>query len=251
MASENQAHGIMVIWHDVASGFVDDYLNWHTCEHMPERIAIPGFLRGRRGHSPESPLHPYITLYESDDAGTFGSPEYFARLNTPTAWSQRLHRRITNFIRGACEIIVSRGVGLSAHTLSVRVGLGSKSGEEVPAIATSICEYAASLPRVTNVRFGLSRQDISNAKNREAELRGTQGAAFDAVLFVDSYDRAALAGQKPALLDEIRAAGLTVGEDDHAIYDLHYAISCREPAAAREIVRQMAPDSESTPEGAP
>ncbi len=239
MASDNQAHGILVIWHGVASGFVDEFLNWHTYEHMPERIAIPGFLRGRRGHAPDSPLHPFLTLYESDDVRTFGAPEYFARLNSPTPWSQRLHRRVTNYMRGACEVIASRGVGLSAYTLSVRVGLAGRSRDELHPLATGICNRASGLACVTNVRFGLSRQDISNADNREAELRGTQGAAFEGVLLVDSFDRAALARQKSALLDEIRAAGLTVGEADHAIYDLQYAIGCREPTAARAIFRQM------------
>ena len=40
----------MVFWHDIADGD-DDYKDWHSNEHMNERVGVPGFLRGRRGRS--------------------------------------------------------------------------------------------------------------------------------------------------------------------------------------------------------
>jgi hypothetical protein len=38
----------MIMFYDVASGAEDDHDDWHTHEHMPERVSIPGFLRGSR-----------------------------------------------------------------------------------------------------------------------------------------------------------------------------------------------------------
>jgi hypothetical protein len=242
MVSESpaQAYGIMVIWHDVVDGITTDYLNWHTSEHMPERIAIPGFLRGRRSQSSESRLHPYLTLYEADDVSTFGSPEYFARLNSPTAWSQRLHPNITNFIRGACEVIASRGVGISRYTLTVRTGFQQVNRADIPSIAEKLCDLAAELPFVTSVKFGVARHDVSRAKTKEAELRGTQGSLFDGVLLIDSYGEVDIRKQKEQVLSAVRGTGLTVGEDAHAVYDLHYMINGHEPRGCREIVRPMA-----------
>src|SRR3954452_13135 len=52
------------IWHGIQSGGEDEYLAWHTYEHMPERLGIPGFLRGRRFSNWCLDLHPTFTLYE-------------------------------------------------------------------------------------------------------------------------------------------------------------------------------------------
>ena len=40
--------GCFVAIHDLMRGREADYENWHTHEHMIERLAIPGFLRGLR-----------------------------------------------------------------------------------------------------------------------------------------------------------------------------------------------------------
>ncbi len=73
----------VLIWNDVAPEGRDQFYRWHDREHIPERLALPGFLRGRRlactGHSPE-----WLTIYEADDLDVLTSPEYLARLNAPT-----------------------------------------------------------------------------------------------------------------------------------------------------------------------
>jgi len=51
--------GAVAIWHDIAPEGRSDFYAWHGREHMPERVGIPGFLRGRR----------YIALD--------GAPEFF------------------------------------------------------------------------------------------------------------------------------------------------------------------------------
>ena len=40
--------GAVAIWHDIAPEGRGEFYAWHGHEHMPERAAIPGFLRGRR-----------------------------------------------------------------------------------------------------------------------------------------------------------------------------------------------------------
>jgi hypothetical protein len=40
--------GAVVIWHDIAPEGRAQFYAWHGREHMPERLGIPGFLRGRR-----------------------------------------------------------------------------------------------------------------------------------------------------------------------------------------------------------
>ena len=36
------------MWSGVLQGYERELDRWHTIEHMPERLGVPGFLRGRR-----------------------------------------------------------------------------------------------------------------------------------------------------------------------------------------------------------
>ena len=59
----------VVIWCEVRPEARAEFEDWHSHEHMPERLAIPGFLRGSRwvGASGEA---SYFMLYELDEPGT-------------------------------------------------------------------------------------------------------------------------------------------------------------------------------------
>ena len=40
--------GVLAIWNNIAPGWENEFLEWHVKEHIPERIGVKGFLRGRR-----------------------------------------------------------------------------------------------------------------------------------------------------------------------------------------------------------
>ena len=40
--------GAILIWNDITDEGCAAFYDWHIAEHIPERVAIPGFLRGRR-----------------------------------------------------------------------------------------------------------------------------------------------------------------------------------------------------------
>jgi len=65
----------VIVWNDIAPQGREQFYRWHDKEHIPERLAVPGFLRGRRyakrGHSPE-----WLTFYEGADLDVLTSPEY-------------------------------------------------------------------------------------------------------------------------------------------------------------------------------
>jgi hypothetical protein len=50
---------------------------------MPERVGIPGFLRGRRYRAIDAAAE-YFTLYEAEDAAVLTGAHYLERLNNPT-----------------------------------------------------------------------------------------------------------------------------------------------------------------------
>jgi hypothetical protein len=97
---------IVFILFDRAPGTVEDFYTWHDGEHIPERLAIPGFLRGRRFHIVgDGPQ--FMTLYEAADINVLTGPDYLYRLNHPTPLSRKVGPLARNNSRGVCSVIKS------------------------------------------------------------------------------------------------------------------------------------------------
>ena len=96
------ARGLMAFYADIAPEAVEDYRRWHNCEHMLERVSIPGFRRGRRyaGH-PGAP--GFLMMYETADAAVLGSAAYRAAASTRVRrpWNQRRAPDLVPAIAGA------------------------------------------------------------------------------------------------------------------------------------------------------
>ncbi|HYI87504.1 MAG TPA: hypothetical protein VEX61_10440, partial [Burkholderiales bacterium] len=76
----------VAMWWEIASEVRAEWEDWHTREHMPERLGIPGFLRGTRWIA-ESGQPSYFVLYEAERVQTLTAGTYLERLNHPTRWS--------------------------------------------------------------------------------------------------------------------------------------------------------------------
>jgi len=109
---------VMVIYCDVSSDAAD-HDDWHTHEHMHERLSIPGFRRGTRWtRASGSPR--YMIVYEVDGVEMANSPDYLTRLNHPSAWTTSTMARLRDMSRGFCHVVASAGYGLGHAALSMR-----------------------------------------------------------------------------------------------------------------------------------
>lgn len=112
----------VLIWNDVAAEGRECFYAWHDKEHMPERLALPGFRRGRRfsrpGHSPE-----WLTMYEAADVSVLVSPQYIARLNAPTRATLAALRYFGNTSRAVCRVVHSVGGSTGGHVLAMRMSV--------------------------------------------------------------------------------------------------------------------------------
>src|SRR5215212_1412868 len=122
--------GALVIWNDVVSGSEGEFDRWHIKEHMPERLAVPGFLRVRRVAA-DAKESRYFTLYETASVATLGSPPYLARLNDPTPWSRELFPLWRNTTRTACRVTASMGQGIGGWVATVELGPEPGRDEEL------------------------------------------------------------------------------------------------------------------------
>ena len=53
----------LAIWFDVDATGQDDVETWYEHQHLPERLSVPGFLRGRRYAVVDSLLREWVARH--------------------------------------------------------------------------------------------------------------------------------------------------------------------------------------------
>jgi hypothetical protein len=107
----------VAIWCEVSPEVREEFDDWHAHEHMPERLSIPGFLRGSRWVGDAG----YFMLYEVRDEAVLTGAAYLERLNNPTPWSRKMMPHHRNMVRGLCRVAQSHGRGLAQALATVRL----------------------------------------------------------------------------------------------------------------------------------
>jgi hypothetical protein len=179
----------IAIWCDVAPEVRDEFNDWHTHEHMPERLGIPGFLRGSRWVAESG--EGYFILYETQDESTVSGPAYLERLNNPTPWSRQMMPHHRYMVRGPCRIEAGRGGGLGLALLTVRF---SPAAGKAAALRAWLDGVLTELPaRKGLASTALLRHVGARQLTAEQALRGGPDAVPDWVVLVNGYGAEAIA----------------------------------------------------------
>ena len=172
----------VAMWWDVPPEGKAEWEDWHSHEHMPERLAIPGFLRGTRWIA-ASGEPSYFVLYEAADLGTLTGGPYVERLNNPTPWSRRMMPHHLNMVRSLCRVREKYGGGLAHATATLQL--------ERPPAAETLARLAQ--------RKGVSAAHVLEAQSpagmpqtTEQKIRGGDREA-KWIALVSGYDAAAVA----------------------------------------------------------
>jgi hypothetical protein len=100
MAREHE--GLLVVRVDVRAEDEDELNRWYDTEHIPDRLAVPGFRSAARFRSIEHPGR-YLAVYELDDPSAVATPEYLGQPMSP--WATSLMARWTSWERSVWERI--------------------------------------------------------------------------------------------------------------------------------------------------
>jgi hypothetical protein len=165
----------VAMWWDVAPEAKAEWEDWHTTEHMPERLGIPGFLRGSRWVA-ASGEPAYFVLYEAADLSTLTTGAYVERLNHPTPWSQRMMPHHRNMVRSLCRVRAGFGFGLGHAVATVRFSPPGRGA--LPALGAR--------KGVTGMCL-LESQPTAGPPTAEQKIRGGDAQA-DWVVLVCGYD---------------------------------------------------------------
>ena len=178
----------LAIWHGLQAGCLPEFERYHTIEHMPERLGIPGFLRGRRYMGESAGELSCFTLYEATHVEVFRSPQYLARLNAPTDWTRRIQPSMKDFLRGACDVECSLGAGVGSAVRTYRM-------RAEPGVSLHLASAAAlggrlmMLEGVCGAHVLRHRTDVASAPTGETNLRPSASTEqFDALLVIEAID---------------------------------------------------------------
>lgn len=216
------ARGAMLLLFDVAADAVDEHDDWHTHEHMPERLAIPGFLRGTRW-TRATPGPRYCVLYEVADLAVLDSPAYRARLDDPTPWTAKMMPHYVGMRRSLCEVVAGDGDGLGGACLIVTFACAE--GRSVELRRRLVADVMPGLSgRRGLAACRLLENSLEARMTREQALRGRDGAVRSA-LWVTGYDVDAIAALAIGDLGKERLTDCGAAAVEHAVFRLAHSLN--------------------------
>ncbi|MDC6453499.1 hypothetical protein OAW68_07945, partial [Alphaproteobacteria bacterium] len=168
---------VLVNWGGIVTKKEIDYNQWHSLEHMPERISLPGFLRGYRavGVDGTDLNHKYFMMYEAEKKEVFISKEYLERLNNPTSWTKEILSNYISPSRTICSVITSKSIGLASFISTIRfVNKEVENAHNVEQLKLSINDIT-SLQGITGMHVLLGDNTFGQMNTEEKKFRSSQG----------------------------------------------------------------------------
>lgn len=203
--------GAVAIWNGIAEAGRAEFYAWHLHEHMPERVGIPGFVRGRRYRAADEATQPeFFTLYETLSFQVIQGTDYLSRLNAPTEWTKATTAHFLSTTRSLTRVVASHGVGSGGAMLTMRFDIADDAQRAtVPQLASAL-EAAARLPRISGAH--LLRADEGSSGQSTAESKGRKDLLMPArwVVLLEGCDVSAFdaAQAQLAALAELRDASV-------------------------------------------
>ncbi len=207
--------GAIAIWNGISDEGRADFYAWHLSEHMPERVGIPGFLRGRRYRAADDKTHPeFFTLYETQTFEVTQGADYLNRLNAPTSWTKRATAHFKTTSRSLARVVASFGVGSGGALLTLRFDIPDAESERKKLAAVTM--NVAALPEITGAHILKGDDEASGTKTAESKDRTDIEQPARWVILIEACSIEALAVAR-ALLNDFPAlsdanAGLYVHE---------------------------------------
>lgn len=166
----------VAMWWTIDPALRSEFEDWHSHEHFPERMSIPGFQRGSRWASTID-REGFFVFYELSDYGTLTSPGYLECLNNPTPWSTKMMPHHRGMIRSQARVSGSYGGGIGGVVATVR--LSPQSGASA-ALAGSLHVALTSLvskPGLTGAHLLVTEAPTVSGPTTEQRIRSNDAAA--------------------------------------------------------------------------
>lgn len=161
------APGILAIWNDVRPGRDEDFERWFQTEHLAERMAVPGFLYGRR-HEAISGVSRFFNFYLTESPAVLTSPAYLERLDNPTPMTRMIMAEVfMNMNRTVCHRTARRGGFRGACAVTVRFDNAPDAAALTPLMDDLVRD-----PAVASAELWIAADAAGQPVSMEEKLRG-------------------------------------------------------------------------------
>jgi hypothetical protein len=159
--------GILAIFNDCRPGREAEFEEWFQGEHLLERLAVPGFLFGRR-HQSVSGASGYFNFYLVESPAVLTSKPYLARLDDPTPMTKKVMSEIfINMNRTVCHRTARKGGFRGAYAVTVRFNTAPDEG----ALKATLDALVAD-PAVAGGEIWIALDPKGMPVSQEEKLRG-------------------------------------------------------------------------------
>jgi hypothetical protein len=200
-----QGRAVIAIWNDVVPEGLAAFHAWHVAEHLAERVAIPGFLRGRRYAAADAATAPrFFTLYDVGTMAVLTGEDYTARLNAPTAATQANIPNFRGTVRALAHVAARRSEGAGGAMLTLRLEADAGAG---PTLGR-LLDAAMALPRMVAATLCRTDDAASGIVTREKQGKTALHAPPPWFILAEATDIEVLASVLPD--DALATAGAQV-----------------------------------------
>lgn len=215
---------VLAIWNGIKPEAEDEFVSWHVREHIPERVGLPGFRRGRRYVAVSG--HPkYFNFYETDDTAVLSSPTYVERLNAPTSWTRSVVSNFTDTSRTVCAVSFTHGLGDGATIMTLQ--LSTTLPREV--FARNLDELASRLmaePGIIGAHLLEGDANAGGQATAEKALRDRPDETASWILLIEGVDAERLAAlDHDGLLSDALATAGASADLRKGLYSLQYSLA--------------------------
>jgi hypothetical protein len=220
----------VAMWWHVRAEKRAEFGDWHSHEHFPERMSIPGFRRGSRWTSTQNEGDFFI-LYELESYDTLTSKGYLDRLNAPTPWSSKMMPHHLNMVRSQCRVVASFGGGVAAAMATIKLSPEPGKEEDLSTAIVDRLRPLSTQPGLTGAHLLLTDTPKTSSPTTEQRIRGADAVA-DWIVLLSGYDTEAIAR---VTADGLSAASLQGVGAQQAVatgfFSLHYTMAAQDVAS--------------------
>lgn len=201
----------VAMWWTIRAEQRAEFGDWHSHEHFPERMSIPGFRRGSRWTSSED-AEGFFVLYELEQYDVLTSKGYLDRLNAPTPWSTKMMPHHLGMVRSQCRVAASFGGGVATAIATIRLSPQAGRETELQAHLSTTLGGLVDKPGLTGAHLLLTDTPQTSTPTTEQQIRGKDGAA-DWIVLLSGYDADAVGTVIASPLSPASLAALGAGND--------------------------------------
>ena len=175
--------GILAIFNDCRAGREAEFEAWFQGEHLSERLAVPGFLFGRR-HKSISGAPGYFNFYLVENTEVLTSKAYLERLDNPTPMTRKIMSEVfVNMNRTVCRRTIRRGSFRGAFAILAR--FDQKPDE---AALSAVLEKLTADTSVGGGEIWIALDAAGTPVSMEEKLRGGDKRIAGALMFDTLYE---------------------------------------------------------------